>query len=142
MVEGGKRVKKRRSLGWRSWARRMWLCVAAILACVCEVVCCILSSLVFGDFEHWMLARESRSGWADASARSDCVSVAASSLKVYGESYTTTKQQHPNAPSHQLATSAPNRHKHLHHSRRLCNPPNRLYTRQLLRPSHLTSATS
>jgi len=31
MVEGGKRVKKRRSLGWRSCARRMWLCVAAIL---------------------------------------------------------------------------------------------------------------
>lgn len=31
MVEGGKRVKKRSSLGWRSWARRMWLCVAAIL---------------------------------------------------------------------------------------------------------------
>lgn len=31
MVEGGKRVKKRRSLGWRSWARRIWLCVAAIL---------------------------------------------------------------------------------------------------------------
>jgi hypothetical protein len=31
MVEGGKRVKKRRSLGWRSWARRMWLCVAAMV---------------------------------------------------------------------------------------------------------------
>ena len=38
MVEGGKRVKKRRSLGWRSCARRMWLCVAAILGRVCEVV--------------------------------------------------------------------------------------------------------
>lgn len=31
MVEGGKRVKKRRSLGWRSCARRMWLCVAAMM---------------------------------------------------------------------------------------------------------------
>ena len=31
MIEGGKRVKKRRSLGWRSWARRICFCVAAML---------------------------------------------------------------------------------------------------------------
>ena len=30
-VEGGKRVKKRRSLGWRSCARRICFCMAAIL---------------------------------------------------------------------------------------------------------------
>ena len=48
MVEGGKRVKKRRSLGWRSWARRMCFCVAAMLGVYVRLS--VVYPRLFGDF--------------------------------------------------------------------------------------------
>jgi hypothetical protein len=52
MVEGGKRVKKRRSLGCRLCARLMWACIEAIVAvCWCVYGYTAVARRSHGDFD-------------------------------------------------------------------------------------------